>query len=83
MLTAAGQFTVLDSAALPAGSTMKLAGIADFQDFAKWGASEYGAILYSKPLQLPGLLFVSSAGAKGPATLSPLGVAAASIAVEY
>ena len=86
MLSAKGQFNVLDSLALPKGSTLRLAGIADYLHDPRWAASEYGALLYSGPNFMgPGSVFVSSAKAKGPATLNDLGpgAIAASISVEY
>ena len=86
MLTAAGVFNPFDSADLPVGSTMRLAAVAGYMHDPRWAASAYGALLYSAPLVLPGLLFVSTGGAGGgggPATLSPLGAVAAAVAVEY
>lgn len=84
MLTAAGAFQPFDSVALPAGSTMRLAAVAGYLHDPRWAASSYGALLYSAPLALPGLLFVSTGGGGGaPATLSPLGAVAAAVAVEY
>lgn len=84
-LDEAGVFTAFDSAALPKGSTMQLAAIGDFMHDPRlrWDPSSYGAILYSAPMSLPGLLFVSTAGKKGPASLNPLTTLPASISVEY
>jgi hypothetical protein len=83
MLSAAGAFTVLDQAALPAGSSLQLAGIADFLHDPRWNPSEYGALLYSGwGEKLPGAIFVSS-GKMGSAQLNPLNTEAASIAVAY
>jgi len=82
MLDAVGAFKAFDTMPLPEGSTMQLAAIGDFMHDPRWNPSEYGAILYSSPMKLPGLLFTSTRG-KAPATLTPLTVVAASISVEY
>ena len=77
-----GKWTLLDSAALPEGSTMRLAAIGDYMHDPRYNPSEYGALLYSGPYTLPGLLFTST-GKAGSAKLAPLAVVAASISVEY
>ena len=82
-LSAAGAFTVLDAAALPAGSALQLSGIAAYLHDPRWNPSEFGALLYSgRGEKLPGAIFVSS-GKMGSATLNPLDVEAASISVAY
>lgn len=82
-LSAAGAFTVLDEAALPAGSALQLSGIAAYLHDPRWNPSEFGALLYSgRGEKLPGAIFVSS-GKMGSATLNPLDVEAASISVAY
>jgi hypothetical protein len=82
LLSSDGSFSVLDSLDLPVGSPLRLAGIADYLHL--FAPFEYGAVLYAgSPEVLPGALFVSTAKKSGPATLNPLNVAVASIAVEY
>lgn len=90
-LSVKGAFTVLDSAKLPAGSTgLRLAGAMDFLHDPKrvpFADPEYGALLYAPDangtLQLPGLLFTSTAGKSGPAKFANLQALAAAISVEY
>jgi hypothetical protein len=90
-LSIEGAFTVLVSAKLPAGSAgLRLAGAMDFLHDPKrvpFAAPEYGALLYAPDangtLQLPGLLFTSTAGKSGPAKFAALQALAAAISVEY
>jgi hypothetical protein len=80
-----GAFTKLDSVPLPAGSTLKLSGIADYLDDPRWNftKSSYGAILLTDGKMLPGALFTSTAGRMGPGKTVPVNVAVAGIAVAY
>ena len=83
MLSAAGAWTVLDSAPLPAGSGLQLAGIADYLHMKPFGDFEYGAVLYTGGAALPGALFTSTARKAGPADVAPLNTLVAAISVEY
>ena len=82
---ATGAWTALDAADLPAGSNLDVTPIVDVVETAQF-TSAYGAVLTTPGNAMPGTLFVSTAasgGARGSATLSPLGAIVTAVAVEY
>ena len=83
VLDGQGNFKTLDSAQLPPGTSTLVPTAVAFLHMAKWGPSEYGALLYAPGGALPGTLLTSTAQQKGPAVLKPMAIVAQAVAVEY